>query len=308
MFHAALEPLSTRRLWPLALSLASLVILAAPVRAGSEDDENDRSDTPVMVTGTWLADPAARRGVPALNVNIVRFARANLNRKVGSGQCTAVVEAAYRRYGAEMPPKSGSNVDYDWGTLVDIIRPGERPSSRIEPGDILQFRDARFAGRTPRGTYTKTTTHHTAIVVGKSGSRLYVLHQNSNGNQTVQGATYDFADLKRGWARAYRPVAKRAMIVTVEGGASARRITKGRYVVHSVRARAGQRVTVRTSGARADLDLYVYGPHKRRIGVDRDSDANPSFSWRARSTGTYKVIVKNAGKRTTAYRFWANAR
>lgn len=78
---------------------------------------------------------------------------------------------------------------------------------KVVPGDVVQFRDARFPGPKPGGTYSMTAPHHTAVValVSPDGKTLGVLHQNFGGKRTVGDAIFALRDLKEGWVRVYRP-------------------------------------------------------------------------------------------------------
>ena len=81
-------------------------------------------------------------------------------------------------------------------------------AAKVRPGDIVQFRDTKFAGRRPGGgTYTMSFSHHTAVVqtVGAEGRVVNVLHQNYAGKKTVAETTLNLNDLQGGWLRFYRP-------------------------------------------------------------------------------------------------------
>jgi hypothetical protein len=74
----------------------------------------------------------------------------------------------------------------------------------------VQFRDAKFAGPRPGGSYTLTAPHHTAVVeaVAADGRAFQVLHQNWGGKRTVGEAVITLRDLKEGWVKVYRPQPK----------------------------------------------------------------------------------------------------
>ena len=150
-----------------------------------------------------------------LNEKVVAFARSNLGKKVGNGDCTTLAVAALRDSGARMFSLRRADGDYVWGELVES-------SKEARPGDILQFRDAVFKGRQRFSggrwiSWSYEYHHHTAIVGGvkMDGKVLIVLHQNVGGKdasedqkRTVQEGTLRMDSLQKGgWVRIYRPLA-----------------------------------------------------------------------------------------------------
>jgi hypothetical protein len=152
------------------------------------------------------------------NDKIVKFCKDHLGKKVGGGECTHLAEAALKHAGAKLRtafkecPNRG---DYVWGELVYALESKENtqkemkvPRMSIQPGDVIQLRDAQFKGRNLRGQrYEMTYPHHTAIVLAlKENNVITVLEQNVNGMRKVMKSTYQLADLKTGWIRVYRPI------------------------------------------------------------------------------------------------------
>lgn len=116
--------------------------------------------------------------VPALNVRIVAFARGQVGKKVGNGECTALAAEALRRAGGRRFMMQRTGGDFIWGKPVKSF--GEALL-----GDVVQFRNAVFRGKTrlPGGrvwTWWQEYPHHTAIVseVRDGGRLVTVLHQN----------------------------------------------------------------------------------------------------------------------------------
>lgn len=162
-----------------------------------------------VVDGAFLADSTA----PALNRKMLQYCQKQIGRKVGDGECATLVTEAYRIIHAKRLPPYGSDADYVWGAYVGTFRPNSYPTKKILPGDVLQFRNARFNGRTARGTYTSTASHHTAVVSQIRGRTIYALQQNvgrsnvsSVQKRKVQGGKFVFSDLKAGWVKVYRPI------------------------------------------------------------------------------------------------------
>ena len=148
---------------------------------------------------------------------MIGFARKNIGKQVGDGECAALAAEAFKEAGAKghgQYKDSPNDGDYVWGELVYglEIAPNLRTESTpvgttVKPGDIVQFRDAKFSGKAGGGTYTSEASHHTAVVVGasKDGKTLEVLQQNVNGKKTVAAATIKLNDLQSGWVKVYRP-------------------------------------------------------------------------------------------------------
>lgn len=158
---------------------------------------------------------AAAATIPALNQKLVTFAKSNLGKKVGDGQCAALVNAGYTAIGARRDPPFGPGLDYIWGTEIKDL-------TKVLPGDVIQFRDAVFQSRTKKsdGTIIISTfrlPHHTAIVseVRKVGANFVVLNQNAGDSTmapatqlTVKNSFIKMGDLKSGKLWYYRPIAK----------------------------------------------------------------------------------------------------
>ena len=110
-----------------------------------------------------------------LNKQVIVWARGNLMKTVGKGECWDLAEEALKKAGAKTSNDLGEvkkDSDYVWGTLKDV--------KDVDPGDILQFRDHEVTITTytkvtfPDGSWTEETQtetkmrgHHTAIVNSK---------------------------------------------------------------------------------------------------------------------------------------------
>ncbi len=169
------------------------------------------------------AGPAAgqkqKAEVPPLNAKVLDFAKKKLGEQVGDGECSTLANDAVRSAGGKDNTSytdSPAPGDYVWGELVYGVsaRGGKLTADpaatkkAVAPGDVVQFRDAKFSGPSPGGgTYTLSAEHHTAVVaaVTADGKTFQVLHQNWNGNKTVAEAVLATRDLKKGWIKVYRP-------------------------------------------------------------------------------------------------------
>ena len=152
--------------------------------------------------------------LPPLNAKVAEFARAHVGEPVGDGICITLAVEALRASGAKRFPFVPSG-DYVWGEPVADLKV-------VLPGDILQFRDAVFAGSRTLGggrreTWRETYPHHTAIVVRtqENGRLVTISHQNIaiKGDDPAKVGVVRESVLrmnslqKGGQIRAYRPVA-----------------------------------------------------------------------------------------------------
>ena len=175
------------------MTWAALVLIApAPARSGD----------PLKPTPAPL---------PPINAKVAEFARSHVGAPVGDGICVTLAVEALRASGAKRFPFVPSG-DYVWGeSVVDL--------KEVLPGDILQFRDAQFAGSRSlhgrRETWSETYPHHTAVVVGtaEKGRLISICHQNialqgddpsKIGN--VRESVLRMNSLQKGQIRAFRPV------------------------------------------------------------------------------------------------------
>ena len=171
-----------------------------------------------VLLGLLLAGTAvAQKDKDEFNPKVLAFAKKSIGKQIGDGECATLAVEAMKEAGAKPlrdykdSPKEG---DYVWGELVygleiaPTLRTESTPvGTTVKPGDIIQFRDAKFSGKAGGGTYSSEASHHTAVVVGasKDGKTLEVLQQNVNGKKTVAAATVKLNDLQSGWVKVYRP-------------------------------------------------------------------------------------------------------
>lgn len=162
--------------------------------------------------------PKTKAALPPLNAKVLDFARSKAGEQVGNGECWTLANDAVVAAGGKSSPAytdAPGKEDYVWGELVVAVtvKGGKQTTEgtgtkSVLPGDIVQFRDAKFEGARPGGgTYSMTAPHHTAVVTTASpdGRVLGILHQNWNWKRTVADATLTLSDLKGGWVRVYRP-------------------------------------------------------------------------------------------------------
>jgi myosin tail region-interacting protein MTI1 len=151
---------------------------------------------------------------------IVAFCKHHKGKRVGSGECSALAEAAMRSAGAQ-PHGWGDRSrgvderfdDYNWGELIySLEREGTNFKSTgqlksVRPGDIIQYRDVELAGQNDDGYYRASAKHHTAVVSGVEGDgMLRIYHQNFNGRRVVMADRLRLGDLQQGRLSIYHPI------------------------------------------------------------------------------------------------------
>jgi hypothetical protein len=197
-----------RTTFSLAFLAAVLAVSGFNATAGAAQDDDD--DTPDIKLGARSVDAAT---LPALNAKLLAYAKSNIGKKVGDGECSTLVNTGYQTVGARRDPPFGPNIDYIWGTEI-------RDRTKVLPGDVIQFRDAVFKTRKKRGNtitvYTFRLPHHTAIVseARNSGAAFVVLNQNSSdatmgaaSDLKVKSSFFKMAELQSGKLWFYRPIA-----------------------------------------------------------------------------------------------------
>ena len=140
----------------------------------------------------------------ALNASVLAYAQASIGTQVANGQCAMLALRALQATGAKTNfDFSNPDGDYAWGQLAATLTPQSHDLSQVQPGDIIQFRDAMFVA--PNG-YWESATHHTAIVEAVSGDRIEVLQSNINEVLLVQTGDYKLGDMTQGTMWVYHPL------------------------------------------------------------------------------------------------------
>jgi len=152
---------------------------------------------------------AGAAGATLVRERVLAYAKANLGRTVGNGECAALAFQALRAAGAKPRARHGYPTprDYVWGHQVLLLEgttKGPRPTGSIRdvhPGDVAQFSNVR-AGRAHFG-------HHTAVVSEISDTRLGMVEQHVGGGRIVVEGAIRLDKLSSGWIRFYRPIPRR---------------------------------------------------------------------------------------------------
>lgn len=152
-----------------------------------------------------------------LNSKVATFLAGKVGVRVGGGECAHAASEALRSSGAEftntdLGPDSPAAGDYVWGTLVKTISfvngkwTDSSPTSKLLPGDVIQYRNTKFV----YPTSTVTASQHTSVVatVNTAGSATFVYQQNFNAIRSVTKDAIDLTKLVSGYLRIYRPKAR----------------------------------------------------------------------------------------------------
>jgi hypothetical protein len=119
---------------------------------------------------------------------IVSFAKSNMGKVVGNGECWTLANEAVTVSGAEPP------ISRNFGQKI--------PWREALPGDIIQFRECTFT--TPNGGTVKAgLPDHTAIITGVKGDVIEVIEQNP---KPVSVGSYPVGGLVKGTFDVYRPL------------------------------------------------------------------------------------------------------
>lgn len=122
--------------------------------------------------------------------NIAEFCIRHRREQVGNGECWTLADDAFLSSGATRP----GDDPRVWGRLVDYAK------EPIEPGDIVEFRNASITG------YGITGPEHTAVVI-KGGRRgaCTLAEQNWGGVKKVRHIAVNLSNLVSGEVMVYRP-------------------------------------------------------------------------------------------------------
>ena len=140
-------------------------------------------------TTTDQAAAAAKRAVE-LPAALVDWCKARIGQQVGNGECWTLADEAFKACGARRP---GGDLRV-WGPQI------HPKTDKIHPGDIVEFRSAKFKDGSATGP------EHTAVVVAVvSRRKIVIAEQNWSNHKTVHERTFNPDDLSSGDLMFYRP-------------------------------------------------------------------------------------------------------
>lgn len=165
-----------------------------------------------LLTTLATAAPADNTQAQLLQ-KVVAFCRDHKGQQVGRGECSDLAGAALKEAGAARRGKDDPGTgDYNWGKLVLVVT-GDNTRSKfdqgrpadIRPGDVVQFRDAKFVHHEGRRWSSLNFDHHTAVVASTEGNIVHIFQENFGGKRYVVDGTLRLDELKNGWLRFYQP-------------------------------------------------------------------------------------------------------
>jgi hypothetical protein len=145
--------------------------------------------------------------VSSAEARLVAYAHSKLGQKVGSGECTDLVNEALRIAHAR-PGDFTDPANDHWGHSRGQLKTG------IKPGDIIQFENCVFKSTIKLkngGTRSseQDMPHHTAIVRNEDGHHVHLYHQNTEGDITksiVHETSLDLRTLQTGHYTVWSPI------------------------------------------------------------------------------------------------------
>ena len=120
---------------------------------------------------------------------VAAYCLKNSGKKVGNGECWTLADDAFKSAGASRP---GSDMRV-WGRVVNPAK------ESLKPGDVVEFRSARFSDGIITGT-----AHTAVVVIGGSQEKFSVAEQNW-GRKTVRIREMDLTKRVSGTVTIYRP-------------------------------------------------------------------------------------------------------
>ena len=132
---------------------------------------------------------------PTINQRIVELASAEMNKKVGTGECWDLAKMVLDETGA------------DWDGYETFGKLIDHNTECVYPGDIIQFKNVKITWEDGKYTYEEEMKHHTAIVheVLPDGN-IILIHQNTGQYGKKVGTTlFRINEIKKGKIMIYRP-------------------------------------------------------------------------------------------------------
>jgi hypothetical protein len=195
----------------------------------------------------YLASAVAAAPVAAsstIGQKMVAFLEKQQGKRLGGGECAHLATEALRVSGAKFIHSSPTD-DYIWSSqMVTKVTGGKppvysNPSAKIQPGDIIQYTNAKFSDG-------KTATHHTSVVASVDSKGRVTAVYEQNVGKLVKGSSsqvryvvkqaLDLSKLISGYVKIYRP--------------DARPVESGRYeftIVNNTKSTASYQIKMGTT-------------------------------------------------------------
>lgn len=131
--------------------------------------------------------------LPITNKNIVEFCKQHLKKRVGSGQCWDLAEAALNFANADW------SAPYNFGDEI------ERKKTPLLAGDIIQFEKVQLESE---GNFVAFPLHTAIVYKVLDKDRIIIVHQNFNGVKKLGTFELNLQDLTKGTIQFFRPKGK----------------------------------------------------------------------------------------------------
>ena len=145
----------------------------------------------LLLSPVFLSFTLSGKELPVTNKKIIEYCELNMGKKIDRGECWDLLKYALDFAKA------------DWSAPLDF---GEKINYKVQdilPGDIVQFKNAKFVYENGSNM---NMPHHFAIVYKVNGSGQYTLvHQNVNGYRKLRRDDIDLNFLKKGKITFFRP-------------------------------------------------------------------------------------------------------
>lgn len=162
--------------------------------------------TPEAILKQRHTAPPPRLGVEELKVSsnqygprVVNFCIVNWGKKVGNGECWTLAEQGVSSIPGCLPSQGLIHGHPIYSSKTSTAY------EAIRPGDIVQFRSAKFQSRT--ATSWAGMPDHTSVILEQLlDGRLKVAEQNVGGKKVVMEGVYKLSDLVEGDVNIFRPI------------------------------------------------------------------------------------------------------
>lgn len=133
--------------------------------------------------------------IPQLNSEILTVLKPYMGKKILRGECWDILSLALDETHAK------------WNGYDEFGKPYDYQNACIAPGDVIAFKNVKFAGVQNGMKYFETMEKHFAVVKEvKAGGELVLWHQNTGKFGRKLGESSIFLkDLKKGKMQFFRP-------------------------------------------------------------------------------------------------------
>jgi hypothetical protein len=135
---------------------------------------------------------------PELNREVVQFAKSNIGKKIGRGECWDLAAEALNKAGATWDGQFG------FGKKIDPLK------DCVYPGDVIQFKNVRIKYQKGNTFYLEEMDQHTALVYEVKGKGSFVIAEQNTSRLGRKVGLNDLAldNVTKGKLQFFRPEKK----------------------------------------------------------------------------------------------------